>query len=122
MQCPRCGEALATQHEGLFEDIVVYECPPCTLMWLPTDSFDRLDDNINVAASALPWQVDPQPTGLACPVCAAGYRAGSPLLQRVRLAANGGPIVACRCDTCGCFLVERGTMDRLIGHVAPMLG
>lgn len=129
MECPRCSEVLTTQHEGLFEDILVHECHPCQLMWLPTTSFDRLDDNICVAASRLPWEVDRQRTGLACPVCASGYRARTPLLQRVRLPAEGEPIVACRCDRrwateqldnvalCHAGMLE--SSEWLIGHGPP---
>ncbi len=112
MDCPSCHEPFEQAHWGLFDDILVERCTGCRKLWLSPHALDRLDDNISANASRLDWVEDPSVDALACPTCVGTYRTASPRLLPVKLASR--PEVSCqRCTTCGFFLLDEATLDRV---------
>lgn len=106
-------------HRGLFEDILVYRCQGCRVLWMPAASLDRLDDNVSVKASELTWAEADEPGSLPCPECVGTYRTSAPLLIPVSLSGTAQqPTTAARCSTCGCFLIDEAMLENLQRQVA----
>ena len=117
MFCPGCRETLASEHHGLFEDILVFRCGGCELLWVPPDSLDRLDDNVSIDASRLDWEATAIDDGKRCPDCIGDYRRESPRLEPVRISSHPD-ITAHRCTQCRSFLLAEATLERIRGLVA----
>ena len=118
MHCPRTNDPLVPEHEGLHEDILVFRCP-CSMLWMPPESLDRLDDNIDVDASRLSWAPAPQTSAFQCPACSVDYRGGSPMLQPQSLELRT-EIVIHRCPRCRWVLLEEATLDAIRGIAAGL--
>ncbi len=119
MHCCRCREPFEVTHRGLFEDILVYRCVGCRVLWMPAASLDRLDDNVSVKASELEWAEKDETGSLPCPECVGTYRTSAPLLMTVTLPGSAKhPTTAARCSTCGSFLIDEAMLVNLQRQVA----
>lgn len=112
MICPRCRGAMRVHRAGLYEDIPLQGCHGCGALWMPGESLDRLDDNINVDASKLEWERGADEEHYRCPACPAGYReTGAPLTRLI--LAWAPDVVVHRCTRCAHFLLDEDTLERM---------
>lgn len=121
MMCPSCPEALLPELEGVYADIPLYRCRGCDSQWMDAESLDRLDDNIFVEVTELPWTpVTDEGKRIDCPRCAllGRYRGGEAVrLTRLRPPGKAEPVLH-RCGECEGYLVGPGALEGLRARAA----